>query len=91
MTDSTTASAAQRRSRSNRDWWPDGVDVSVLHAQPAYGNPMGPGFDYAEAFSSLDLAAVKRDIAERMTRSHDWWPADPGVVPVATVVEVVAS
>ena len=78
MTDSSTASAAQRRSRSNRDWWPDGVDVSVLHAQPVDGNPMDPGFDYAEAFSSLDLAAVKRDIAELMTQSQDWWPADYG-------------
>ncbi|HET7902324.1 MAG TPA: catalase/peroxidase HPI, partial [Candidatus Nanopelagicales bacterium] len=78
MTDSTTASAAQRRARSNRDWWPDSVDVSVLHEHPAAGNPMDPGFDYAAAFASLDLAAVKRDIAEVMTQSQDWWPADYG-------------
>ncbi|MFN8157890.1 MAG: catalase/peroxidase HPI [Candidatus Nanopelagicales bacterium] len=78
MTDSTTASAAQRRSRSNRDWWPDGVDVSVLHEHPADGNPNDPDFVYADAFRALDLAAVKRDIAAVLTDSQDWWPADYG-------------
>ncbi len=63
---------------TNRDWWPDQLDVSVLHAQSPVGNPMGDDFDYAEAFESLDLAAVKRDLVALMTDSQDWWPADYG-------------
>ncbi len=63
---------------SNRDWWPDQLDVSVLHANPPAGDPMGDDFDYAKAFEDLDLAAVKRDLVELMTDSQDWWPADYG-------------
>ena len=63
---------------SNRDWWPNQLDLSVLHANSPKGDPMGEDFDYAEAFTSLDLAAVKRDIGEVMTTSQDWWPADYG-------------
>ncbi|MDA8435148.1 MAG: catalase/peroxidase HPI [Actinomycetales bacterium] len=63
---------------TNRDWWPDQLDVSVLHANPPQGDPMGPDYDYAEAFRTLDLAAVKRDIEAVMTTSQDWWPADYG-------------
>jgi catalase-peroxidase len=63
---------------SNRDWWPDQLDVGVLNANSPKSDPMGTGFDYAEAFSSLDLAAVKRDIEDVMTNSQDWWPADYG-------------
>ncbi|MGZ4594572.1 MAG: catalase/peroxidase HPI, partial [Actinomycetes bacterium] len=63
---------------SNRDWWPNQLDVSVLHANSPKGNPLDADFDYAGAFTSLDLAAVKRDIEEVMTTSQDWWPADYG-------------
>ena len=63
---------------SNRDWWPDQLDVSVLHANSAKSDPLDADFDYAAAFTSLDLAAVKRDIGEVMTTSQDWWPADFG-------------
>ena len=63
---------------SNRDWWPDQVDVGVLHANSPEGDPMGGEFDYATAFASLDLAAVKGDIEAVMTTSQDWWPADYG-------------
>ncbi len=65
-------------SRSNRDWWPDQLDLSILHQNPPAGNPLGAGFDYAEAFSRLDLAAVKQDLYALMTDSQDWWPADYG-------------
>jgi catalase-peroxidase len=63
---------------SNRDWWPNQLDVSVLAANSPKSDPLGADFDYAEAFRSLDLAAVKRDIGEVMTTSQDWWPADFG-------------
>ncbi|MBK8075271.1 MAG: catalase/peroxidase HPI [Kineosporiaceae bacterium] len=66
------------RARSNNDWWPNQLDVSVLHQRPASGDPMGADFDYAAEFSSLDLAAVKADIETVMTTSQDWWPADWG-------------
>jgi len=62
----------------NRDWWPDRLNLKVLAPNPAVANPLGAGFDYAAAFSSLDLPAVKRDIAEVLTTSVDWWPADFG-------------
>ena len=64
--------------RSNRDWWPNQLDLSVLHQNPPMGDPMGAGFDYAEEFKTLDLDALKRDIEAVMTTSQDWWPADYG-------------
>ncbi|MEQ9093659.1 MAG: peroxidase family protein, partial [Miltoncostaeaceae bacterium] len=67
-----------RDGRTNRDWWPNQLDVSVLHRNHPVGDPMGAGFDYAAEFSALDLGAVKRDIHEVMTTSQDWWPADYG-------------
>ncbi|BCJ43435.1 catalase-peroxidase [Actinoplanes ianthinogenes] len=69
---------ASHGGRANRDWWPNQLDLSVLHRNPAAGNPLGGDFDYAAAFQSLDLAAVKADITELLTRSQDWWPADFG-------------
>ena len=63
---------------TNRLWWPRQLDLSVLHHNPPAGNPMGPAFDYAAAFKSLDLAAVKADIVALMTHSQAWWPADFG-------------
>ena len=63
---------------TNRLWWPHQVDISMLHQNPPAGNPRGAGFDYAEAFSRLDLPAVKEDIRRVMTASQPWWPADWG-------------
>jgi catalase-peroxidase len=62
----------------NRQWWPERLNLKILAKNPAVANPLGEEFDYAEAFRSLDLAAVKRDIAEVLTDSRDWWPADFG-------------
>ncbi len=64
--------------KTNRDWWPNQVDVSVLHAQSAESNPLGADFDYAEEVKQLDVEAVKRDLVELMKTSQDWWPADFG-------------
>jgi catalase-peroxidase len=63
---------------SNRDWWPNQLDMSVLHRNPPMGNPMGEAFDYREEFRTLDLEALKKDIEQVMTTSQDWWPADYG-------------
>jgi catalase-peroxidase len=65
-------------SMTNRLWWPHQLDLSVLHQNPPAADPMPEGFDYAEAFKSLDLNAVKQDIFALMTQSQDWWPADFG-------------
>ena len=62
----------------NRGWWPDRLNLKILAKNPAVANPLGEEFDYAEAFNSLDLAAVKQDIADVLTTSQDWWPADFG-------------
>ncbi|MDX3531472.1 catalase/peroxidase HPI [Streptomyces sp. ID05-39B] len=62
----------------NRQWWPERLNVKILAKNPAVANPLGEEFDYAEAFKNLDLAAVKQDIAEVLTTSQDWWPADFG-------------
>ncbi len=64
--------------RGNRDWWPNQLNLKILHQNPPAGNPMAPGFDYRTAFAKLDLAAVKRDLTALMTDSQDWWPADYG-------------
>jgi catalase-peroxidase len=63
---------------ANRDWWPNRLNLKILAKNPAVANPLGEQFDYAEAFKSVDLAAVKQDIAEVLTTSQDWWPADFG-------------
>ncbi len=63
---------------ANSEWWPRRLNLKILAKNPAVSNPLGEDFDYAEAFNSLDLAAVKRDIAEVLTDSKDWWPADFG-------------
>jgi catalase-peroxidase len=64
--------------KSNRDWWPNQLNVQVLHLQSAKSNPMGEAFDYAKEFKSLDLNAVIKDLNALMTYSQDWWPADFG-------------
>jgi len=61
---------------SNREWWPNQLNLNILHQNSPLSNPMGKGFNYAEKFRSLDLAAVKKDLAALMTDSQDWWPAD---------------
>ncbi|MER5485326.1 catalase/peroxidase HPI [Streptomyces sp. NPDC002812] len=62
----------------NRQWWPDRLNLKILAKNPAVANPLGEEFDYAAAFNTLDLPAVKRDIAEVLTSSQEWWPADFG-------------
>ncbi|HEX4906358.1 MAG TPA: catalase/peroxidase HPI [Acidimicrobiales bacterium] len=66
------------RPRRNQDWWPNQLDLSVLHQHSPRANPLGEEFDYAEAFAGLDVDALKRDIVEVMHTSQDWWPADYG-------------
>jgi catalase-peroxidase len=66
------------RGRRNRDWWPDALDISVLHRNSNLSDPMGEAFDYAKEFKSLDLNAVIKDLHALMTDSQDWWPADFG-------------
>ncbi|GID91137.1 catalase/peroxidase HPI [Amorphoplanes digitatis] len=62
----------------NRSWWPNQLNLKILAKNPAVANPLGEAFDYAAAFKTLDLPAVKQDIAEVLTTSQDWWPADYG-------------
>ena len=64
--------------RSNRDWWPHKLNLSILRQHSSLSDPMGEGFNYAKEFKTLDLAAVKEDLAALMTDSQDWWPADFG-------------
>ncbi len=66
------------RPRSNQDWWPDQLDLQVLHQHSPQANPMGEEFNYAKEFNTLDLEAVKRDIIDVMRTPQDWWPADYG-------------
>jgi catalase-peroxidase len=66
------------KSFTSRDWWPDQLDIGVLHHQSALSDPMGKAFDYAKEFKSLDLNAVIKDLTGLMTDSQDWWPADFG-------------
>jgi catalase-peroxidase len=63
---------------TNRDWWPEALDISVLHRNSALSDPMGKAFDYAKEFKSLDVKAVIKDLHALMTESQDWWPADFG-------------
>ena len=74
--DSPTPKAG--RPRTNQDWWPDQIDLSVLHTNSPASNPLGGDFDYAKAVETLDFDAVKRDVIDVMHTSQDWWPADYG-------------
>ena len=67
-----------RRPMTNRDWWPNQLDLSVLHQHSNLSDPMDEGFDYAEEFKTLDLEALRRDLVNLMTASQEWWPADYG-------------
>ena len=66
------------KAMSNFDWWPNQLNLSVLHQNSPQGNPMGADFDYAAEFTKLNLAEVKQDIAKVLTTSQEWWPADWG-------------
>ena len=63
--------------RSNRDWWPEPLNLRILHQHGCKSNPMGKDFDYKKAFAALDLDAVVQDLKALMTDSQDWWPAPP--------------
>jgi catalase-peroxidase len=67
-----------RRPRTNKDWWPNQLDLTVLRAHSSKVDPLGPDFQYKQAFAQLDVEALKRDITEVLTTSQDWWPADFG-------------
>ncbi len=69
---------AAGQGKTNRDWWPNQVNLKILHQFAPATDPMGPDFDYAKAFQSLDYAALKEDLRKLMTESQDWWPADFG-------------
>jgi catalase-peroxidase len=73
-----SATARTAFARTNADWWPEQLDLSVLHQNAPAGNPLGEQFDYAAEFAKLDLAALKKDIEAMLTTSQPWWPADWG-------------
>ncbi len=73
-----TGGHAAAKGTSNRDWWPEQVNLKILHQHSSLSDPMGEDYDYAEEFKTLDLAAVKEDLYALMTDSQDWWPADYG-------------
>jgi len=66
------------RPKSNRDWWPEQLNLQVLEQHASGPNPLDPDFDYAQAFAGLDVDALKRDLFALMTDSQEWWPADYG-------------
>ncbi|REG86581.1 catalase-peroxidase [Marinomonas pollencensis] len=75
---STGSNQAAGRGTTNKDWWPNQLNINILHQHSVKSNPMGEDFDYAKEFNSLDLKAIKKDLADLMTDSQDWWPADYG-------------
>ena len=70
-----------KSARTNDDWWPNRLDLSILHQNPPAGNPMGAGFDYAAEFAKLDLATVKKELAALLTTSQEW--CRPTTAPTA--------
>ncbi len=74
----TAGARTTQGAQSNAHWWPNQLNLAILHQHQPAANPMGADFDYAEAFKSLDYAALKRDLGALMTQSQDWWPADWG-------------
>ena len=86
MTEDSKCPVTGRRSKpiagggtSNRDWWPNQLNLKILHQHSHMSNPMGEAFNYAEEFKTLDLKALKKDLYALMTDSQDWWPADSTV------------
>jgi len=78
MTEGKCPFSGGRRAQTNREWWPNQLDLQVLHQHSALSDPMGTAFDYTREFNSLDLDAVIKDLHALMTQSQDWWPADFG-------------
>ena len=78
MPESECPVSVVKRAATIKDWWPDRLDVNVLHAHPTQSNPLGADFDYAIEVEGLDVEALRRDLVEAMTRSQQWWPADYG-------------
>jgi len=78
MDDKSKCPFTGSRGHVNRDWWPDALDVSVLHRNSTLSDPMGEAFDYGKEFRTLDLDAVIKDLKALMTESQEWWPADFG-------------
>ena len=78
MESESTCPVSGGAGRSNREWWPNQLNLSVLHQNPPLADPMGTEFNYAEEFETLDLDALKQDLVALMTASQDWWPADYG-------------
>jgi catalase-peroxidase len=78
VTGTTHKPVTARQGTSNRDWWPNQLNLKILHQNSPLSNPMGEAFNYAEEFKKLDLQALKKDLYALMTDSQDWWPADFG-------------
>jgi catalase-peroxidase len=78
VTNGSNGTYATAQARSNRDWWPNQLNLEILHQNGPLSNPMGEEFNYAEEFKKVDLAALKKDIEAVMTTSQEWWPADYG-------------
>ena len=77
-TSTTSAGKCPVMHKSNRDWWPNQLNLSILHQNSSLSNPTGEAFDYAEEFKKLDYEALKNDLRKLMTDSQDWWPPDFG-------------
>ena len=69
---------SMKKQKTIEDWWPERLDLRILRQNSVESNPFGKDFDYAKEFETLDLESVKKDLAEMMTKSQDWWPADFG-------------
>ncbi len=78
MTEKCPVVSSSAQTMSNRDWWPNQLNLKILEQHSPLSNPMDKDFNYAKEFKSLNLAAVKRDLKAVMTKSQDWWPADFG-------------
>ena len=78
MSESKCPFASKTGSGTNKDWWPNQLQIEILHQQPSQSSPMGADFNYADSFKSLDFAALKQDLTALMTDSQPWWPADYG-------------
>lgn len=73
-----SATSPRTSGTTNKDWWPNQLNLNILHQHDRKSNPMGEDFDYAEEFQKLDYFALKQDLLELMTNAQDWWPADYG-------------
>src|SRR5690606_6599794 len=78
FTGATSEQKTDYRGTSNQDWWPNALNVHILRQNSSLSNPMEKDFNYAEEFKKLDYQALKKDLAELMTNSQEWWPADFG-------------